>query len=283
MPWRTGEPHGLRATAMISVFLFLALSQAISAYVVGTGVSPNGNGCVVCEQPTSQWGTWSEWAACSTAYGTPTQSRTRNCPAGNCQGGSSMETKPCVMYDPQPTPEWNAWGAWSSCSASCGGGSMTRTRVCNNGCSVCQCVGSSSETQVCNSQPCCTWTAWSSWSACSTSCGNNGVITRSRQCSCYSGCVGTSNEQQPCSNQPACPTTCSTCQPQYNPPPPPPPPCTTCSAPVPPPVTCTTCNQQPTIAPCSTCGAGAQPFYDPYGNGRKKRSVANASNSTVPV
>lgn len=89
-----------------------------------------------------------------------------------------------------------------TCSASCGGGTMSRNRVCNNGCSTCQCVGAAAESQACNAQPCCTWTAvrdlrwgsekqnlfqWSSWSTCSVTCGTGGAITRSRQCSCGSG------------------------------------------------------------------------------------------------
>ncbi len=50
------------------------------------------------------------------------------------------------------------WSDWSSCDASCGGG--TRTRSCNNpapSCGGADCVGKSSDD--CNTQPCCTCTA----------------------------------------------------------------------------------------------------------------------------
>ena len=48
---------------------------------------------------------------------------------------------------------WSSFGSWSSCSKSCGGGTMTQSRSCNNpapryggrGCS-----GSSSHTKSCN-------------------------------------------------------------------------------------------------------------------------------------
>ncbi len=53
---------------------------------------------------------------------------------------------------------WSAWGGWSACSASCGGGRRSRSRTCTAPASDCggsPCVGSSSEEETCNSQPCC--------------------------------------------------------------------------------------------------------------------------------
>ncbi|PAV80126.1 hypothetical protein WR25_24738 [Diploscapter pachys] len=97
-------------------------------------------------------------------------------------------------------------------SATCGGGYQARQRLCNNGCTTCQCVGESTQTEQCNTQPCQTY--------CDT---------------CY----------QPV---PA-PAPCTTCyQPVVTPPPAPPLPapspiCTTCNNPVPAPVpTCSTCG-----------------------------------------
>ncbi|CAB3399890.1 unnamed protein product [Caenorhabditis bovis] len=259
---------------LLVVVLSLASVQGkiANSYVIGTGVQANPNPCFICDQSSGQWGAWGEWSACSSAYGTPVQMRTRSCPTNNCQGGSSQESKPCVLYDPQPTqPEWGAWGSWSPCSATCGSGTTTRTRVCNNYCTTCQCIGQAQESKPCNSQPCCSWSAWSSWSACSVTCGTGGAITRTRQCSCGSGCPGSSNEQEPCPQQPACP--CTTCQQ-------PPEPCNTCNQPVVivTPAPCTTCYQP--VPTCSTCGP-AQPFYDPYENGRKKRAIEGAKNATL--
>ena len=52
---------------------------------------------------------------------------------------------------------WSAWSAWSACSVSCGGGTKTRTRTCTNPAPECggaSCVGSTTETQDCNTQCC---------------------------------------------------------------------------------------------------------------------------------
>jgi hypothetical protein len=52
---------------------------------------------------------------------------------------------------------WGSWSTLSSCSLSCGGGTQSRTRLCNhpapsNGGSVC--LGQGSETTACNEQHC---------------------------------------------------------------------------------------------------------------------------------
>uniref|UniRef100_A0A5S6QMH7 Zinc metalloproteinase n=1 Tax=Trichuris muris TaxID=70415 RepID=A0A5S6QMH7_TRIMR len=51
-----------------------------------------------------------------------------------------------------PTGEWNKWGAWSSCSVSCGGcGVQTRQRDCPQGS---LCTGEAVQTSTCGQQPC---------------------------------------------------------------------------------------------------------------------------------
>ena len=52
---------------------------------------------------------------------------------------------------------WGSWGAWTACSESCGPGSRSRSRECNNpapshGGEECQ--GSSKESGECNTKPC---------------------------------------------------------------------------------------------------------------------------------
>ena len=52
---------------------------------------------------------------------------------------------------------WSNFGDWSTCSETCGGGSQTRTRSCNNPSptdSGAQCVGENSESQPCNTGGC---------------------------------------------------------------------------------------------------------------------------------
>ena len=54
---------------------------------------------------------------------------------------------------------YTEWTKWSDCSASCGGGSQTRTRTCTNpppqyGGKNCEELGPDNQTQECNPDPC---------------------------------------------------------------------------------------------------------------------------------
>lgn len=53
--------------------------------------------------------------------------------------------------------EWGEWGNWSSCSLTCGNGTMTRMRYCNspspdNGGSFC--IGNNTEYENCMDEEC---------------------------------------------------------------------------------------------------------------------------------
>uniref|UniRef100_A0A7E4VNW9 Hemicentin-1 n=1 Tax=Panagrellus redivivus TaxID=6233 RepID=A0A7E4VNW9_PANRE len=228
---------------------------SILVLVVGVVGFALANPCPVCGPTVGTWSGWSEWGLCSQQYGAYSQQRTRTCSTGssNCYGADSESIACVVQRDPVPSPpavapEWNSWGSWSGCSASCDGGFQYRQRTCNTQCGVCTCVGPVTDQQTCNLQPCCTWQDWSPWSECSVTCGSGGVRYRTRQCSCGNCGAGETSQQQSCSSPTTCPTTCNVCQ---NPPPPPPPP-----------PTCNICNQPP--PPCSACG-----YY-----GRRKRRQA---------
>lgn len=236
--------HSMESLFDVPVCTFTRDTVACTlAIEIGQGVLPGG--CTNCAV-VGEWSEWSEWASCVVAFETRSQTRYRTCSTSTCPGGSSTEARPCVSYEPPAV--WGEWGPWSGCSASCGGGTCTRQRLCNNGCSSCQCVGAATETQTCNTQPCCEMGPWSAWSECSVTCGTNGITYRTRQCSCIEGCVGATSEQMVCNAAVAC-------VPVYEPPPPvqPPPLCITCYLPQP---------------PCVLCAPYAQWYY-----GRKKRQA----------
>ncbi|XP_031566332.1 uncharacterized protein LOC116301420 [Actinia tenebrosa] len=152
---------------------------------------------VPCDVTDGQWSTWGSWSSCSAVpCGGGSQSRTRTCtnpaPANggsNCDGPSS-ETQACMVPCPPPLPGWSDWASWSSCSATCGGGSQSRTRTCtnpppaNDGRS---CEGTSSETKSCATNTCPPpkidggWSDWTSWSSCPVTCGG-GSQSRTRTC-----------------------------------------------------------------------------------------------------
>ena len=52
---------------------------------------------------------------------------------------------------------WGTWGFWSACSASCNGGTRTRTRTCvggNPGTGGCLPFTGTTESVTCNTQVC---------------------------------------------------------------------------------------------------------------------------------
>ena len=52
---------------------------------------------------------------------------------------------------------WSVWSSWGTCSVSCGGGTETKTRTCDDPAPTYggkPCVGDPSEDQNCNPSPC---------------------------------------------------------------------------------------------------------------------------------
>ncbi|XP_053397886.1 adhesion G protein-coupled receptor B1-like [Mercenaria mercenaria] len=153
------------------------------------------------------WGAWSTWSTCSATCGEGTTSRTRECnnPAPVGQGsecvGSSTEENKCTIQECPVDGKFGFWGFWSNCNQTCGGGTQTRTRSCNNpepahGGS--ECVGDTSQSQTCNTQECSgVYGPWSSWGICSKTCGA-GTQTRSRNCEGSNSCSGPRTETRDC-------------------------------------------------------------------------------------
>ncbi|KAI4563342.1 hypothetical protein MJT46_010951, partial [Ovis ammon polii x Ovis aries] len=165
---------------------------------------------------------WSAWRPCSVTCGKGIQKRSRLCnnpsPANGgkpCQGSDSemqnCHHKPCPVDG-----NWSEWSLWEECTRSCGRGNRTRTRTCNNPSAQHggrPCDGIAMETIMCNIRPCPVdgkWATWTSWSACSVSCGG-GARQRTRDCSDpapqYGGnkCEGSDVQSDFC-NSDSCPT-----------------------------------------------------------------------------
>uniref|UniRef100_A0A8C7XLQ4 Adhesion G protein-coupled receptor B1b n=1 Tax=Oryzias sinensis TaxID=183150 RepID=A0A8C7XLQ4_9TELE len=142
--------------------------------------------------------------------------------------------------DAEIIKDWGVWGRWSVCSQECGGGVQVRSRSCQPENAVCE--GTVEEGRACNPQACigkersrsqglraivglkrdgtngistaavdtpadAKTEEWSSWSACSVSCGE-GWQSRARLCatsSFTSECTGSLREIRECNNTVVCP------------------------------------------------------------------------------
>lgn len=129
-----------------------------------------------------QWTEWSAWSACSQSCGIAIKSRRRTCSnpkpkhGGRVCLGPEQEQIYCSSNPPCPVPttpavtrqsSWSEWGAWSECSAQCGGGFQWRRRQCHSpkgrdGCGG----GCESDYRACNTHACSekrrssNWTSW---------------------------------------------------------------------------------------------------------------------------
>lgn len=164
------------------------------------------------------WTNWSNWSNCSKECGGGSQTRTRSCTnpppqnGGASCVGDATETQSCNTQECAVDGGWSFWYDWSECSKSCGGGTQTRIRKCNNPSPTAggaDCVGSDSETRSCNTHQCDIdggWGSWSEWSTCTKEC-DGGTYFRSRICNNPTPqgggaqCVGENVEVAPCNTQ----------------------------------------------------------------------------------
>uniref|UniRef100_F6SJ02 Uncharacterized LOC100179863 n=1 Tax=Ciona intestinalis TaxID=7719 RepID=F6SJ02_CIOIN len=122
------------------------------------------------------WNKWGPWNQCSNSCGVGVSIKRRVCTLrGRCMG-ESIKYKTCSS-----APCWSEWSPYSPCSTSCNGGVRTRDRICSAGNLHSTCNGSAFQSNVCNTQVCPLWTAWSNYGECSTTCGK-GFRHRSRSC-----------------------------------------------------------------------------------------------------
>ncbi|XP_013414531.1 SCO-spondin [Lingula anatina] len=139
-----------------------------------------------------QWGDWSAYGACTDSCGGGFQMRSRTCSNPSQAGtgkpcvGPADDIKKCNIQDCPVHGQWGDWCcSWSECSTTCGGGQRTRTRQCSNPAPAnggADCVGSSIEEEMCNTQLCPIdggWTTWTGWSGCGV---HTCYRTRTRTC-----------------------------------------------------------------------------------------------------
>ncbi|XP_027560313.1 hemicentin-1 isoform X2 [Neopelma chrysocephalum] len=140
------------------------------------------------------WSEWGPWEECSKSCGHGNRTRSRTCSAPPAQHGG----QPCkgsavesVMCNVKPCPvagEWSPWLPWGPCSETCGQGTQRRARLCASPAPAHggqRCRGPDTQLQLCQRRRCPVdgkWAPWSSWSACSVSCGG-GSRQRTRLCS----------------------------------------------------------------------------------------------------
>ncbi|XP_066920815.1 SCO-spondin-like isoform X2 [Clytia hemisphaerica] len=167
------------------------------------------------------WGPWQGYGACSKSCNGGIQHRIRECnnPAPKYGGrpceGFNRYQRGCA-YDRCPVHgAWSSWGMFTACSKTCGGGSKSRSRLCNSpspSYGGSKCAGKANDVQKCNSQACAVdgnWGKWGSFGKCSKSCGG-GVTIRKRACNSpvpFNGgakCPGSSEDRQEC-NSGKCP------------------------------------------------------------------------------
>ena len=132
--------------------------------------SCNTQGCPV----NGEWSEFGPFGSCSVNCDGGFRSRSRTCdspPPANggmdCPCGDPMvqyegcNCIDCVTGDAMaPCPingVWSSWSEFSPCSVTCGGGTRSRKRECNNPPAVdtgTDCPGDSCEVAICNTQPC---------------------------------------------------------------------------------------------------------------------------------
>ena len=130
---------------------------------------------------------WSTWSPCRFSCGGGTKARSRRVTwqavKEHSVCSSLTETESCNTHACPQDTMLSQWGSWSTCTVSCGGGSIVRVRTivtkARFGGKV---LGTTKQFQPCTQRPCphaCVVSAFSAWSKCTASCGH-GVQTKVR-------------------------------------------------------------------------------------------------------
>ena len=145
----------------------------------------------------NSWSAWAAWGNCSASCGYGTAARNRTCLGcvGGCPGNATS-SQTCIITS-CPVDCQLSWGAWSSCSASCGTGTQIRQQYVSQPALY---GGASCPMPLVDIQPCimsaCNDCAISTNGPNALPCFNNGVCNDSVAfdghftCSCPSGFTG---------------------------------------------------------------------------------------------
>jgi len=129
-----------------------------------------------------EYGDWGAWSNCTKECGTGILTRKRAVVQPKEFGGKECtgkleDAQPCNNIPCPNDCQWQEWSAWSTCSATCSGGTHTRSR------NKTEAVGTgkpgdddmATEEQPCNSEvQCpvdCKFMPWNAWTDCSVTCG----------------------------------------------------------------------------------------------------------------
>ena len=158
------------------------------------------------------------WSTCSKSCTAGSTSRSRTVTTAAAHGGYACpyleETQSCNHGACPLHCATSSFGAWSTCTKSCGNGAQSRSRsvtaVAAHGGYVCPYLA---QTQACNTHACPTDAVveqWSSWSTCTKSCGGgNQMRTRACTPAQFGGNMcPTLSEARAC-NTPTCPQNCA--------------------------------------------------------------------------
>ena len=177
------------------------VSNSICTATPGIGARPTST--QICSNHDCYAWSSTAWSTCSTTCGDGTQTRSLTC-ANLSAGNTTVDPALCDTYAaPRPSTsqvcrvkdcyDWSI-GSWTTCPATCGYGTQTRTVDCIN-LSAGNTVASSAAcksffgastpmpntTQPCKLSSCYAWHT-SIWSDCSVPCAGVGMRTRTRQC-----------------------------------------------------------------------------------------------------
>jgi len=198
----------------------------------GKGCDPKLNETKTCDlgicPVDCQWSLWEAWSTCSRSCngGSYTRHRFEKVAAahgGQACSGSADEDGVCNAQGCPVDCQWVPWSDWSGCSASCGGGTRSQSRVVEvtpqwGGleCETHNELGgpATEKTETCNEHPCpvdCQWSSWSKFSLCSKTC-EAGTMSRTRtrtpeEANGGKPCTGDVEESNFCNTQ-GCPRDC---------------------------------------------------------------------------